>query len=41
MEKVNLKEHLPIAKEEVHVLLFELKETVNTGDSGTTNLARS
>lgn len=24
--------HLPIADEEVHVLLFELKSTVNTGD---------
>ena len=24
-------EHLPIAKEEVHVMLFEPKETINTG----------
>jgi mannose-6-phosphate isomerase-like protein (cupin superfamily) len=25
-------EHLPIAKEEVHVMLFEPKATINTGD---------
>jgi mannose-6-phosphate isomerase-like protein (cupin superfamily) len=27
-------EHRPIAREEVHVLLFEPKSTINTGDSG-------
>jgi len=26
-------EHLPIAKEEVHVMLIELKSTLNTGDT--------
>lgn len=26
-------EHLPVAKEEVHVMLFEPKETLNTGDA--------
>ena len=26
-------EHLPYAKEEVHVLLFEPKEVINTGDA--------
>jgi mannose-6-phosphate isomerase-like protein (cupin superfamily) len=26
-------EHLPIAKEEVHVMLVELKTTLNTGDA--------
>ncbi len=27
-------EHMPVAEEEVHVLLLELKSTLNTGDAG-------
>ncbi|MCP4473209.1 MAG: cupin domain-containing protein [Gammaproteobacteria bacterium] len=33
-------EHLPIAKEEVHVMLIEAKTTINTGDVTNTKLTK-
>lgn len=34
-------EHLPVADDEVHVLLIEPKSTVNTGDAGGARTARA
>jgi hypothetical protein len=34
MQKINLKEHRPVADDEVHVLLVEPKSTVNAGAAG-------
>ncbi len=33
-------EHLPIAKEEVHVMLIEAKTTINTGDATNSKLTK-